>query len=43
MVDCMIAAGALRTDASLLVRDADLVRFAGAVGVAIDAASRRAS
>ena len=42
MVDCMIAAVALRTGATLLARDADLVRVAGAIGLELDPATRRA-
>lgn len=40
MIDCMIAAVALRTGASLLARDADLVRVAGVIGLDLDSASR---
>ena len=36
MVDCMIAAGAWRHGASLLARDADLVRIAGVMGIELD-------
>jgi predicted nucleic acid-binding protein len=39
MVDCMIGAVARRTGASLLARDADMNRIAGAVGINLDAAS----
>jgi len=39
MVDCMIAAAARRTGASLLARDSDMNRIAGAVGINLDAAS----
>lgn len=40
MVDCMIAAVARRTGASLLARDSDLVRVAATVGISLEAASR---
>lgn len=36
MVDCLIAAVASRTEASLLVQDIDLVRVAGVVGIDLD-------
>ncbi len=39
MVDCMIAAVARRTGASLLANDVDLIRMAAVAGVALDAAS----
>lgn len=39
MVDCMIAAVARRTGASLLARDADLVRVARVAGITLDAAT----
>jgi predicted nucleic acid-binding protein len=39
MLDCMIAAVASRTGASLLARDADMTRIAEAVGIALDRAS----
>jgi predicted nucleic acid-binding protein len=42
MVDCMIAAVAWRTDASLLACDADMYRVAGVVGIELDEASLRA-
>jgi predicted nucleic acid-binding protein len=40
MVDCMIASVAHRYGASILARDADLVRVAVVMGIALDAASR---
>ena len=40
MVDCMIASVAHRHGASILARDADLVRVAGVMGIALDEASR---
>jgi predicted nucleic acid-binding protein len=43
MVDCMIAAVARRTGASLLARDADMNRIARAVSINLDAASVDAS
>lgn len=42
MIDCMIAAVALRGDATLLAHDADLDRVARVIGLAIDPASHRA-
>jgi predicted nucleic acid-binding protein len=39
LIDCMIAAVALRHDASLLVADRDLVRVAATVGLDVDDAS----
>lgn len=36
MVDCMIAAVALRHGAALLAQDADLRRVAGVVGLDLD-------
>ena len=39
LIDCLIAAVALRSGASLLASDIDLVRVAGVVGVALDDAS----
>jgi predicted nucleic acid-binding protein len=39
MVDCLIASVALRCNATLLARDADLSRVAGVVGVGLDGAS----
>jgi hypothetical protein len=39
MVDCMIAAVAWRRDATLLTRDADLVRVVTVFGIALDDAS----
>ena len=41
MVDCMIAAVALRCGATLLAYDADMDRLAGATGIALDEASLR--
>ena len=41
MVDCMIAAVALRSGASLLAHDADLDRVAGVVGITMDRGSLR--
>ena len=43
MVDCMIAAVALRRGATLLSHDADMDRLAGATGIALDEASLRAT
>lgn len=43
MVDCMIAAVARRTGASLLARDSDMNRIAGVVGIHLDVASIDAS
>jgi predicted nucleic acid-binding protein len=42
MVDCMIAAVAVRSGAWLLAHDADLVRIARVVGITLDRASLRA-
>ena len=42
MVDCMIAAVALRRGAVLLSHDADMDRLAAVAGIALDAASLRA-
>lgn len=42
MVDCMIAAVALRRGATLLAHDADLDRVARVVGIELDEASLRA-
>ena len=42
MLDCMIAAVAWRSDASLLAWDADLDRVASVVGIDLDDASLRA-
>jgi hypothetical protein len=39
MLDCMIAAVALRTGASVLAHDADFDRLASVVGIRLDAAS----
>lgn len=39
MVDCMIAAVAWRHRADLLARDADMVRIAEVIGIALDPAS----
>ncbi len=39
MVDCMIAAVALRSGATLLARDADMNRIAGVAGIDLDEAS----
>jgi predicted nucleic acid-binding protein len=39
LVDCMIAAVAWRTGASLLARDADLARVAHVIGIEMDEAS----
>lgn len=41
MIDCMIAAVALRHGATLLCRDADLERVAAVIGLELDDASRR--
>ena len=43
MVDCMIAAVALRTGAQLLAHDLDLGRLARVMGLELDAASLRES
>ncbi|MBV9281486.1 MAG: PIN domain nuclease [Chloroflexi bacterium] len=43
IVDCMIAAVARRTGASLLAHDADLHRIARVVGISLDRASLRTS
>jgi predicted nucleic acid-binding protein len=43
MVDCMIAAVALREGAALLSHDADMDRLAGAAGIVLDEASLRAT
>lgn len=43
IVDCMIAAVALRHGATLLAHDADLDRVAGVTGIDLDDASLRAS
>jgi predicted nucleic acid-binding protein len=42
MIDCMVAAVALRTGASLLAHDVDLDRVAGIVEIELDEASLRA-
>ena len=42
MVDCMIAAVALRTGATLLSQDVDMDRLAQVAGIALDSASLRA-
>lgn len=42
MIDCMIAAVAWRSGATLLAHDADLDRVARVIGVQLDAASQRA-
>ncbi|MEA2438299.1 MAG: hypothetical protein QOF65_2855 [Thermoleophilaceae bacterium] len=42
MIDCMIAAVALRLHASLLAHDTDLDRVAGVIGIGTDDASLRA-
>lgn len=42
MIDCMIAAVAARTGATILAHDADLVRVADVIGVHIDTASLHA-
>ena len=42
MVDCLIAAVALRRGATLLAWDADLDRVAGVIGIELDDASLRA-
>ncbi len=39
LIDCMIASVARRHDATLLAADADLVRVAGVVGIALDGLS----
>lgn len=41
MVDCMIAAVALRREAALLSHDADIARMSNVVGLNLDAASLR--
>ena len=41
MSDCMIAAVAARSGATLLAHDVDLVRVAGVLGLALDAGSLR--
>lgn len=41
VIDCMIAAVALRRRATLLCRDVDLERVAGIIGIELDAASAR--
>jgi predicted nucleic acid-binding protein len=41
MVDCMVAAVAQRTGASLLAQDADLARVAQVIGIELDEASLR--
>jgi predicted nucleic acid-binding protein len=41
MIDCMIAAAAWRSAATLLCRDIDLARVAGVIGIALDDASVR--
>jgi predicted nucleic acid-binding protein len=43
LIDCMIAAVAQRTGASLLSQDADLARVADVIGIELDEASLRAS
>ena len=43
MVDCMIAAVASRTGATLLAHDAEMDRVAGVIGIEMDGASLRAS
>jgi predicted nucleic acid-binding protein len=43
MVDCMIAAVALRRGATLLSHDADMDRLAEVTGIAVDEASLRAT
>lgn len=43
LLDCMIAAVALRTGAALLCQDVDLVRIAQVVGVELDGATPRPS
>jgi predicted nucleic acid-binding protein len=40
MIDCMIASVAARRQATLLAHDADLVRVAHVIGIAIDGAPR---
>lgn len=42
MIDCMIAAVALRRGATLLAHDADMDRMAGVVAIELDRASLRA-
>jgi len=42
MVDCMIAAVAWRSEATLLAHDADLDRVANVIGLDLDDASLRA-
>ena len=41
MVDCTIAAIALRYGATLLAQDGDLTRVAAVMGIPLDAASTR--
>lgn len=41
MIDCMIAAVALRTGATLLAHDADMAHLAPVVGITLDSASLR--
>jgi predicted nucleic acid-binding protein len=43
LIDCMIAAVALRNASSLLAHDADLDRVAGVVGIGMEQGSLRAS
>lgn len=43
LIDCMIAAVALRRGASLLSHDTDMDRLSGAAGITLDAASLRAT
>lgn len=43
MVDCMIAAVALRRGATLLAHNADMDRLAGVAGIVLDEASLRAT
>ena len=43
MVDCMIAAVASRTGATLLAHDAEMDRVAGVIGIEMNGASLRAS
>ena len=43
MVDCMIAAVASRSGATLLAHDAEMDRVAGVIGIEMDGASLRAS
>lgn len=42
LIDCMIAAVALRHGATLLAHDADIARVAGVIGLELDEASLRA-